>query len=237
MRKSWFLGAFVLCGLLSNNAHAADELGEPGQVALGVERLFGINHWSSTAKPSEKPEVTLSGTSIGLVVNGGTTATFDEATFPMPYSIPRLALDYMVADGVSIGGSIGYTRRTGEVEAGGQTSDVPTVTALVLAPRVGYVFPLTDGVDFWLRAGVTYFRAAYEYDVQNTPSDDSLTGFALSADGALVLSPIAGFGFYLGPTVDVGLSGTYTDEGGGGSEDVDATLSSFGLNAGLVGWF
>lgn len=102
----------------------------------------------------------------------------------------------------------------------------------VIAPRVGYVIPVSDGVDFWVRGGITYFSATVSPD----QGDDSTeTGLGLGLEGHLVISPIEGFGFTVGPTVDLGLTGSA--DPGGGAEELDSNYTNFGLNAGLVGWF
>lgn len=220
MRKALFLSVFALAGLVSFNASAADELGEPGQLALGAERVFGVNLWSTTVTPDGGDDINSSGTSVGLVWNADT---------PTAFAIPRFALDYMVADGVSLGGSIGYYSKSGKTDEGGEDVDLPGEHGFVLAPRVGYVIPVTDGVDFWVRGGITYFSSTMEGD----PDDTEVSGLALGAEGALVVSPIAGFGLQVGPTIDFGLSGTTKQ----GDAESDVTARNFGLNAGLVGWF
>lgn len=226
MRKALFLSVFALAGLVSFNASAADELGEPGQIALGAERVFGLNFWSGTLTPDgSDTDLSASGTSVGLIMNSGTLT---------PYTIPRLALDYMVADGVSIGGSIGYISTSGTRDVpdgtGGTTEqDLNGTNGFLVAPRVGYVIPVSDGIDFWVRGGITY----YSQTTEGEPDDTTTSGLALGAEGALVLSPIAGFGFTVGPTIDLGLSGTEET----GDAENDLTYRNFGLNAGLVGWF
>ncbi|MBX3185201.1 MAG: outer membrane beta-barrel protein [Polyangiaceae bacterium] len=212
-----------MAGLVSFNA-AADELGEPGQISLGAERLFGVNFGSVKVEADGGAESTTSATDIGLLFNGGG---------PTPYTIPRLALDYFVADGVSIGGSLGFTSHSGENESklGGTTTstDHPSVTSFAIAPRVGYVIPLTDGVDLWARGGITYWQRTTEGD----PDDTKDSGLGLGLEGLFVISPIEGFGISIGPTIDFGLSGS-TEVG---DADADLTATNFGLNAGLVGWF
>ncbi|MEZ4370622.1 MAG: outer membrane beta-barrel protein [Polyangiaceae bacterium] len=225
MRKALFLSVFALAGLVSFNAAAADELGEPGQIALGAERVFGLNFFSHKLE-LDGNESTTSGTSIGLIFN-------DAAT---PYTVPRVALDYMVADGVSIGGSLGYVSQSSETEtktsAGSNTQDNGSVSSFVIAPRVGYVIPVADGADFWVRGGITYYSRTVSPD-QGDDSKDS--GLGLGLEGMFVLSPIPGFGFSIGPTVDFGLSGT--QDPGGGAQELDSKYTNFGLNAGVVGWF
>ncbi len=226
MRKALFLSVFALAGLVSFNAAAADELGEPGQLTLGAERVFGLNFWSGTFTPDgSDTDLSAHGTSVGLVMNSGS---------PTPYTIPRLALDYMVADGVSIGGSIGYLSQTGKQDVpdgtGGTTEqDLNGVNGFLIAPRVGYVIPVSDGIDFWVRGGITY----YSQTTEGTPDDTTTSGLGLGAEGALVISPIAGFGFTIGPTIDFGLSGTQKT----GDAESDLVYRNFGLNGGLVGWF
>lgn len=229
MRKALFLASFALAGLVSFNAAAADELGEPGQIALGADRVFGFNFWSATITPDGSSEdIKASGTSLGLIANGGSGAGSQGVS--VPYMIPRLALDYMAADGLSIGGSLGYMSNTSKQEVGGESQDGPTVSGFILAPRVGYVIPVSDGADFWVRGGITYFSATTAPDEGD---DTTVNGLALTGEGMFVLSPIAGFGFAIGPTLDVGLSGGYEQ----GDNKADVTVMNIGVNGGLVGWF
>ncbi len=233
MRRAVFLASFALAGLVSFNASAADELGEPGQIAINAERVFGLNFWSATITPDgANDDIKASGTSVGLIFNGGSGASTQG--FGIPYLTPRLGIDYMVADGVSLGGSIGYISNSSTVKVPDQPdADQPTTSGFVLAPRVGYVIPVSDGADFWVRGGITYYSATIKDNGDDPGPDTTLSGLALGAEGVFVLSPIAGFGFYIGPTVDLGLSGSFEQ----GDTKADVTLTNLGVNSGLVGWF
>ncbi len=177
MRKALFLATLALTGLVSSSAFAADELGEEGQIALSADRIFGFNSWSRKID-NNGVEVKADGSTIGLVYNAS----------PTPYTTPRLALDYFVIDGVSVGGSLGF-------------GDDETVTTFVIAPRAGYDFPLADGVDLWLRGGFTYFSMKVD------GADESANSFGIGAEAAFVFSPVQGFGIVASPSADLGLGG------------------------------
>ena len=71
----------------------------------------------------------------------------------------------------------------------------------------------------------------------------SITQFALEAEAMLVISPWNHFGFTVGPTIDVPITGeqttTTTPTAGGTSTStrVDSAMFQFGLSAGMLGHF
>jgi hypothetical protein len=154
--------------------------------------------WSkpAEARPIEKGTFTLSAERItGLTVafpNGGNThfgINLLFAGYSNPGQFPRVAADYFIIDGLSLGGSVGvsYMGQTGGGGDAGQWG---------ILPRIGYAFQITSGLDFWPRltlgVGGIFQEAVY--------------GF-LGLEGAFIWKATPNFGVEFGPTFDVMFGG------------------------------
>lgn len=122
------------------------------------------------------------------------------------YSVPRVSLEYAWDSGLSFGFCASFVV---------SFSDKISPNVYLLEPRVGYQFELANGLVIWPRLGLTL------HDVVGP----DLTHTALSLD-----VPMMRFGnelgsFTIGPFVDIGL--------GGGNDDVEQTLTEFGLGIGF----
>jgi hypothetical protein len=164
---------------------------------------------TGTKRDQEGLPVTQDYTSISFGWRGGAAAPFD---------VPRLAFDYLPLEHLSIGGSLGYVSVDGENAA--------DYEALLVAPRVGYAYSFGRVVGIWPRGGFTY----------HSQSSGDLTekGFALSAEVPFTFSPVSHFAFHIGPSFDLDLFGSLQP---GALPKRDLSYRSFGLNAGLLGWF
>ena len=144
--------ASTVVTLVPSVAHAEGTLGEPNEVILGAERLFGLSFWSSKTDNNGTTSTT-SGTSLSLLTSPNSIASV------IPYLTPRLAADFSL-NAFTIGGSIGYSSTAYKTDPGnGQpTHESDTFTTFLFTPRVGYVLPIADRIYFWPRAGITYFH-------------------------------------------------------------------------------
>ncbi|HMR78811.1 MAG TPA: hypothetical protein PKD61_27070, partial [Polyangiaceae bacterium] len=127
-----------------------DNLGEEMQFVFGVDGVMGIDFIRDKQELSingQTAEQTTKTTNVHLF--GGGAA-----------GLPRLALDYFVTEGISVGGSFVFMSQTGETEqsAGGTSTsaDAPTVTTLFVHPRVGYAMPFDETFSIWPRLGLAY---------------------------------------------------------------------------------
>ncbi|HEY6557583.1 MAG TPA: hypothetical protein VI072_09930 [Polyangiaceae bacterium] len=216
MRKmaSCMLGAALVLGA---SGASAQEFGAKGTPAISADRLFGISITNRTVDPDPGGEVERDTTVFGLGWQG--------TAVPSPYDVPRLAFDYFIIDSLSIGGSIGYANVSFEDEPG----DEGEGSTFIFAPRVGYVFNFNDWASFWIRGGFTYHSTSIGED-----DEVEEHGFALTVEPTFVLSPSTHWGFVLGPTMDLALTG----EREVGGNDVDVGYTSFGIvRAGLIVWF
>jgi len=231
----------VSLGAASAAAQAAPGgFGSSGQFTIGAERLFGFisaSQNTETELAGVTAEETNSVTQFSLLGFHG--------AFPLsPYSHPRVGFDYFVIDRLSVGGSLIFMTRSTEVEAeaGGQSqsNDGPSTTAFLFAPRAGYAFMFNDTIGIWPRLGFTYYSISNELETPAGNFEDSENGLALAIEGLFVIAPMPNFGFTVGPTLDLGLTGSVEDQGpppGSPAVESDRTVTEFGINAGIAVWF
>src|SRR5262249_18724408 len=136
------------CLAVVETAHAQTAVsgfGDKGQFIVSADRLFGLNVWSVKIEPQatpmnpNPPPSKQSGTRLRLLWGGD--ADVGTANAPV-YSIPRLAFDYLVIPGLTVGGAIGYFHRGGSNETTDQRGvttsvDTPSGNAILLHPRAG----------------------------------------------------------------------------------------------------
>lgn len=204
------LSALVLSLVVSAPALAsAQSLERKGNAIFSAERMMGI-----TATHVSWEEGAFD------AENDYTSFSFGWREAPSVFDIPRVAFDYTIIDHLSIGGSIGFYSIDPD-EGGGDLS------GFVLSPRVGYILEFGRVVGMWPRGGFTYHSG-------ERPNDNH--GFALTLECPFTFSPAEHFAFHVGPTFDVDMFGE-AENIGPGNVDVDQNYRTFGLNAGLLGWF
>lgn len=205
------LSALVVSfGLLLPTLASAQELGAKGDVVFSVDRLMGITgtHEAGQAGPTEYHD-------DFTAISFGWRATPDGS----PFDVPRFAFDYLVTDHISIGGALGYA----SVDAD-QQDDYST---FVIAPRVGYAYAFGRVVGIWPRGGFTYHSTSVDNGIDEK-------GFALTLECPFTFSPTSHFAFHIGPTFDIDMFGSRDPFP---IEKEDHTFRTFGVNAGLLGWF
>jgi len=231
------LGSLVVLGalLVPQTVFAQDRFGSAGQFALSADRLTGISHTSIKTEEGDVTE-TSSMTTITLLTN--TLGTRVSA-----YSSPRVGGDYFVIDGLSLGAAIGliHTSSSEELEMDGTSieEDGPSMTGFLIYPRVGYALMFQDNLGFWPRGGITYASASSTFEL---PNDDevkqSQSALALSLEALFVFSPVPHVAFTGGPTLDLGLSGSYeNDPAVGDTVEQDIKATDIGLQLGITAFF
>jgi hypothetical protein len=135
----------------------------------------------------------------------------------LPFDVPRVGFDFFVIDHLSVGGTLGFFST--DPDTGADFSGV------LLGPRVGYAVGLSRVIGLWPRGGFTYHSGELGGTDEN--------GFALTLECPFTFAPTEHFAFHVGPTVDFDLVGEIEV----GSAEVDHDYRTFGLNAGLLGWF
>lgn len=238
LATSFVIGATVAPAAAQAGAQAGP--GAVGTFVLSVDRVFGLLWSQQTTDLGNNSESTDSNLSLSLVGQAGpmTTAT-------SVYNAPRLNLDYLVTDAISVGAGVGFAHTTQETEnkTGGTTvtDDGPSYTGFVFAPRAGYVHPLTDTLAIWPRGGLTYLHVGSDGNGQNANVETSLDLFGVTLDGLLLIMPAPSIAFTVGMSIEASLTGSRESTGTAGgvqiSNDNDVSAIELGLQAGLAAWF
>ena len=92
-------GGLAVLGL-SGTAGAAERFNQAGSFTVGAERLFGISWDKESTDNNNGGSASVSATSVSVL---GKQLSSD------PFASPRIAFDYFVTDGISLGGSVGYS--------------------------------------------------------------------------------------------------------------------------------
>lgn len=252
------LFALLAAGTASAQPAAApprSSLGEQGQMIFGAERVLTLFAFESsktvdTSQAGVTQTVSASQTSSSILGSnpagpGGGITTF--------YKIPRLGFDYVVIPNLTVGGSamMLFTLGSGETsktETAGRTTttnfDGSSITLFGLAPRVGYVIALSEMFAIWPRGGLSFYSASVR-----SPSDpnaktvetNTISQWALDAEGLFVFTPFPHVGITAGLAFDVPITGSLKNEKVTGptttTTTFDASLWHVGINAGLIVYF
>jgi hypothetical protein len=223
-------GCLALVSLFSASNAFAGKPVEAHTFAVSAERMFGITH---TSFKLEIPAASQTSSYTTLTFLSRVAGVSDAPTI---YSSPRLAGDFFVIDGLSIGAALGFVSYSTSTEAGGMGSqDGPSGSGVLFAPRVGYAYMFTPLFGIWPRAGITYLGAGTD-----PPNGGGGTGthlWAFTAEVPFVIAPVPHVGFHIGPTLDLGLGGGQSRTAGGVETTIDATATEFGIQAGMFVYF
>jgi hypothetical protein len=227
--------------------------GVSGRVVLSAERLVSFSSWSWTADATVPPLPTASaeasGTNLSLL--GFSQLPVGDLVMPAinPYAAPRIAVDVFVLPNVTVGGSLGYASISGSTKdtapKEGSDVDLPTTSAVVLAPRFGVAFTPSEWVSIWIRAGITYSHASEERNKilpnGTSSNSDKVTvtwdQTAISLEPMLVFTPFSHFGIALGPTLDIPVTSSVDSTAKLPGSDVNFSLSNYGATGGILGFF
>ena len=210
-----------------------DNLGAEGQIVIGVDRVMGLSI------DSLKGETDVAGKTVDVKEKSTTFALFGNGGGSTSALLPRLALDYFVVEGVSIGGSFVFISTSTSTEVDGTSTDGPTTTSILFHPRVGYAMAFDETFSFWPRLGVTYANTKTTTKAVAPATDDTevkWNGFNLTAEANIGISPFSNFAFLIGPFLEFPLSGT-REQCVATCNSTDAKLTSFGISTSLVGYF
>jgi hypothetical protein len=221
LSSSWVVFGVVV-GLLAAGGRAWAQAEPPeagfsdkGHFALSAERMFGYVHTSED--------------------DGGTKTTFNSisllgspiANIASIYTFPRVGFDGFVAPSVSLGGSLTYFHLSSSGSGSG------TVSGFLVAPRVGFAGRLAPTVWIWPRAGVTYVN----FSTSPTGGSQSSHLFAATVEVPVVVALAPQALLLIGPTLDLGLSGSTTISGsalGGTDLTRDIKETDIGFQVGFA---
>ena len=195
--------------------------GDKGHLAIAGERMFGYVHVSQTQ----------------MIADAQSTQTFSSISLlgsPVNnlagvYTFPRIAFDGFIAPSISIGGSATYFRFSAP-----STNTPNGESGFLVAPRIGYTLRLAPTVWVWPRAGITYVRLSADF---GSGLSGSSSVFAATVEAPLVLALAPRAFVLIGPTVDLGLSGSRQTDSNSGTNNsiIDAVRETdIGLQAGLM---
>lgn len=215
--------AAAILAIASNaNAEEPRRFGSPSQLVFSVDRLLPVVSYSYVAIESSTETVSTttsdSGVSIAFVGR--------EPSLGVLHTVPRLAADFSVGGGVTIGTGIALAfglggehveRRASEgTPEVTRSNDAPKTTILGVAPRAGYVVALGRDLYLWPRVGIGFYsstttsEASSSSSVARSSTTDTL--FSLDLEAQLVWSPLSHLLVHVGPLVDVPLVGTHATE-------------------------
>lgn len=200
-------------------------LGDKGHLAISVDRLFGYVHPRNTttvngdSSTSSADVVSLLGSPINAVAS--------------IYTFPRLAFDVFVSPGFSVGGAANYFHLSQDINlSGNTTSNSSTVSGFLIAPRAGYAVRAGASVWFWPRAGITYMNLSNDLGGGDN-AKVSLLAATIEAPLAVTIAPHAVI--LIGPTVDIGLTGSEKlNTVGGTGTSITIKETDYGLQVGLL---
>jgi hypothetical protein len=185
-----------------------ESFGNSGDFVLSVERLVGYSRTAHAYKQNNHNNKVHTDHVQGFLSSGGD---------PIGYSAPRIAFDFFVTKGLSLGGSVGYAQ---------DTSSEGKLRLFSASPRIGYALMFGKVAGIWPRLGATY-ELIYT---------DPYNAWLLAGTFELPLVLVAGShaAFTLGPRVDYSFTGQMAPENG---KVVKLSAQEFGFSAGVSLFF
>jgi hypothetical protein len=250
MIRSIVVGAALASLTIAGFARAEEgggpsHFGSPGFI-VSADRLLPLTSYESIkTTASDGSSVGKSDLSLGLLSNAPYTS------FGTFYNLPRLAFDWIPVRGLTLGGAVwaytqlSVTQSTTPANGASVSVDQPKVTYWGLAPRIGYIVALGHVLSFWPRAGIEYHNVSSS--TFNGTASPSVTEFAVEGEAMFVISPWNHFGFTVGPTVDIPVTGKSTSAsavatgtgttGAATPTSQNSTMFQIGVSAGMLGHF
>jgi opacity protein-like surface antigen len=223
-----------------------ENIGRTGQFIFGIERITGVffDHQTLTYKdPVTRAEdkTTYQSTSFGLL----------GVDSHSPSALPRFALDYVLLQGLTVGGSFMLSTRGMSIHGGGERT-LPPPTAnddgftVFGTARAGYAYAFDSTFGLWPRLGIAYAHSQSRGElIDPTNGNKSLGSFetssnlwTLNIEALFAVSPIEHIVVTGGPYLDLGLGGGYNlYQESNQIDQRDARLTSYGLLINAAGYY
>jgi hypothetical protein len=203
---------------------------------VGLERASSVAGYSSSTTFRDEPEVVTSGVEASIV------GQVEQEAYT-PLVMPRLSLDARLANGLSIGLAFGYAARSARRHVEGMDPVLPSSESVLIAPRVGWLKPLSSNVGLWLKGGPTWAMRAGSEPSSEPGSRRTVEQrqWALSLEPQLVFMPLRHVGLSVGGAFDLGFDGenkvTYRSGHEQTTSRLDETVSTYGITLGLLALF
>jgi hypothetical protein len=232
---------------------------QQGQFIVSADRLMPLFAYTSFSQDQtgalppgvNKATATTVQTALSFF-QGGTPGMSPETAI---YTAPRIGFDYVVVPNITVGGNlVFYTTLGGHTTTeqsfnNGQSMSLsqgtPSTLIFGIAPRGGYVLPLSDMFSLWLRGGFSFYVANTKTPFGTGNTAGSITNntnqFALDLDPQILFTPISHLGVTAGLTTDIPIAGGHSVTNAAVNASTTASAGSsifyFGAELGLVGWF
>ncbi len=200
--------------------------GIKGHLVVGVERMFGYAH----TRQDETGDGSTRTTTLNAVSFLGTAIS--ASSWSSAYTFPRVGIDAFVAPSISLGGSVTYFRVSWSMSGIDET-----LNGVLVAPRAGFAVRLAPAIWLWPRAGITYVHLWNDFGGTIQASSGSASLFAATVEAPVVLALAPQALALIGPTVDVGLSGSNHVTDGTSSVKHDLKETDIGLQASFMFYF
>jgi hypothetical protein len=173
--------------------------GTAGNVNQERPNLPAVAANTAAGRFGDKSQLTIS-SDAGLSIATTSVSDIDGSTTTITL---RPAVDYFVANNVSVGGFVGLDY----VKASGSHA-----TTFAIGPRVGYNLAFSDRFTLWPKLGFSYSTTDVSTDVPTGPNTTTSTGasgshIALNVFVPVMFHPVPHFFIGFGPALDTDLSG------------------------------
>jgi hypothetical protein len=198
-------------------------------VIVSAERLLVAGPYSQNGELGE------GGISFGALVFATSAADNTPAPF-LPHLVPRLALDFVLGDAITVGALAGFGLAYGELpNTGSYAEDTPTPRAdtYLLGARAGVMARVEEAM-LWGRVGVSHAWASHVTEsAYGDVTERSSRLTALDLEAVFVIPCAPHFGITLGFGADVALHGSIGELP---PDDVEPPARTRRDSDGFVGW-
>ncbi|HVZ33645.1 MAG TPA: outer membrane beta-barrel protein [Polyangiaceae bacterium] len=201
-RKPFTFSMLLIAGAASYSLSAAAQQRDPDPPrAPDGPALPDVAPSSPSGRFGGKSQIAVS-SDTGFSIGNTSVSGVDGSTTTL---VLRPAVDYFVADYISIGGFLGldYTSTPG-----GST------TTFSIGPRVGYNVPLSERFSLWPKVGFAFASTSQKQDDTQLATgqtvdsnDESNTSLQLNIFAPFMFHPVNHFFVGLGPAFDLDLTG------------------------------